>query len=123
MINLNFPRSLLLLSLLLLIFMVACTSENEDFIQGYWYRGNAHFMDEWVFDRGRFSHKSEVFHGSPEITAGRYQVIDNQEDSVTLELFDIQLSFGDERQQIVIKLDWESDTIRIRAQTFERILP
>lgn len=121
--NLNLPRLLFILSVLLLIFMVACTSENEDFIQGYWYRGNVHFMDEWIFDRGRFSHKSEVFHGDPEITTGRYQVIDNQEDSVTLELFDIQLSFGDERQQIVIKPDWESDTINIRAQTFERVLP
>jgi hypothetical protein len=123
MINLNYQRSLLLLSLLVLMFMVACTSENEDFIQGYWYRGNTHFMDEWVFDQGRFSHKSEVFHGSPEITTGRYQVIDIQEDSVTLELFDIALSFGDERQQVVIKQDSESDTNRIRAQNFERVLP
>jgi hypothetical protein len=120
---LDFRKSFLLLSLMLIFFLVGCSSENEDFIQGYWYRGNAHFMDQRFFDRGRFSHKTEVYHGDPNITAGRYQVIDNQDNSLTLELFDIELSFGNERQQIVIKLDWDSDTIRTRGQNYERVLP
>lgn len=123
MTNLDFRRSLLLLSLLQIIFLAGCSSENEGFIQGYWYRGNAHFMDQWFFDRGRFSHKTEVYHGDPNITSGRYQVIDSQDNSLTLELFDIELSFGDERQQVVIKLDWDSDTIHTRGQNYERVLP
>ena len=59
-------------------------------------------MDQWFFDQGRFSHKTEVYHGDPNISTGRYHVIDYQENRLTLELFDIELSFGDERQQIVI---------------------
>jgi hypothetical protein len=123
MLSPRYKRSLSLLSLLLFLFLVACTSENEDFIQGYWYRGNVHFMDQWLFDQGRFSHEFGATLGGFNNITGRYQVIDVQDDSVTLELFDMPLSFGDERTQIGIKLDWESDTIRIRSQTFDRIIP
>jgi hypothetical protein len=107
----------------MIIFLVGCISETEEFIQGYWYRGDVHFMDQWYFDRGKFSHETGVFTANQNITSGRYQVLDFQDDIVTLELYDLALSFGDERLQIVIKLDWQSGTIRIRSQTYERILP
>jgi hypothetical protein len=123
MINFDIRKSFVILIFLLSIFLVGCTTEEEDFIQGYWYRGNVHFMDQWFFDRGTFVHKSEVFHGSPNILSGRYQVIDSDAESITLELFDLDLTFGDEHQQITIKLDRDSDLVHIRSQDFERILP
>ncbi|MCJ7661869.1 MAG: hypothetical protein MUO67_22210 [Anaerolineales bacterium] len=119
----KFHRSILILSLLLVILLAACTSETEDFIQGYWYRGNAHFMDQWYFEQGIVKHKTEVYHGSPIVTSGRYRVLEFSEDSLVLELYDIDLSFGDEIQQVTIKIDLESDTIRTRSQIYERTLP
>ena len=86
-------------------------------------RGNAHFMDQWYFEQGIFKHKTEVYHGSPIVTSGRYRVLEFSEDSLVLELYDIDLSFGDEIQQVTIKIDLESDTIRTRSQIYERTLP
>ena len=121
--NQKFHRSILILSLLLVILLAACTSETEDFIQGYWYRGNVHFMDQWYFEQGIFKHKTEVYHGSPIVTSRRYRVLEFSEDSLVLELYDIDLSFGDEIQQVTIKIDLESDTVRVRSQIYERTLP
>jgi len=121
--NQKFHRSIFIMSLLLVVLLAACTSETEDFIQGYWYRGNAHFMDQWYFEQGIFKHKMEVYYGSPIVTSGRYRVLEFSEDSLILELYDIDLSFGDEIQQVTIKIDLESDTIRTRSQIYERTLP
>ena len=59
-----------------------------------------------------------VFDGNTIRSTGRYNVLDFQEDSLILELEDEGLSFNDERLQIVIKLNWESDTIQIRGETY-----
>ena len=50
-------------------------------------------------------------------------MLEFSEDSLVLELYDIDLSFGDEIQQVTIKIDLESDTIRTRSQIYERTLP
>ena len=123
MINIKCRISLIFLGLLLVILLAGCISETEEYIQGYWYRGNAHFMDQWYFESGLFQHKSEVYHGDPVITAGRYRVLEFTDDRLVLELYDIELSFGDEIQQVNINIDPESDTIRVRTQIFERSLP
>ena len=115
--------SILILMFMLVSLLSGCISETEEYIQGYWYRGNAHFMDQWYFESGLFQHKSEVYHGDPIITAGRYRVLEFTDDSLVLELYDIELSFGDEIQQVNINIDPESDTIRVRTQIFERSLP
>lgn len=80
-------------------------------------------MDQWYFESGLFQHKSEVYHGDPVITAGRYRVLEFTDDSLVLELYDIELSFGDEIQQINVKIDNDLDTIRIHSQDYERSLP
>ena len=121
--NKKISLSILILMSMLLSLLAGCISETEEYIQGYWYRGNAHFMDQWYFESGLFQHKSEVYHGDPIITAGRYRVLEFTDDSLVLELYDIELSFGDEIQQMNIKIDPESDTIRVRTQIFERSLP
>ncbi len=121
--NKKISLSILILMSMLLILLAGCISETEEYIQGYWYRGNAHFMDQWYFESGLFQHKSEVYHGDPIITAGRYRVLEFTDDRLVLELYDIELSFGDEIQQVNIKIDPESDTIRVRTQIFERSLP
>ena len=123
MINIKCRISLIFLGLLLVILLAGCISETEEYIQGYWYRGNAHFMDQWYFESGLFQHKSEVYHGDPVITAGRYRVLEFTDDRLVLELYDIELSFGDEIQQMTIKIDPELDTIQVRTQIFERSLP
>jgi hypothetical protein len=121
--NIKYRISLTLLSILLVILLAGCMSETEEYVQGYWYRGNAHFMDQWFFDRGLFKHKSEVFHGDPDVTSGRYRVLEFTDNSLVLELYDIDQSFGDEIQQINVKVDIDSDIIRIRSQDYERTLP
>jgi hypothetical protein len=121
--NIKYRISLTLLSILLVILLAGCMSETEEYVQGYWYRGNAHFMDQWFFDRGLFNHKSEVFHGDPDVTSGRYRVLEFTDNSLVLELYDIDQSFGDEIQQINVKVDIDSDIIRIRSQDYERTLP
>jgi hypothetical protein len=121
--NKKISLSILILMSMLVSLLAGCISETEEYIQGYWYRGNAHFMDQWYFESGLFQHKSEVYHGDPIITAGRYRVLEFTDDSLVLELYDIELSFGDEIQQVNIKIDPESDTIRVRTQIFERSLP
>lgn len=121
--NHKFHLSILILGLLLTTLLAACTSETEEYVQGYWYRGNAHFMDQWYFDAGNFSHKSEVYHGDPNVTSGRYRVLEFADDRLVIELYDIDLSFGDETQQITIKIDTIADTIRISSQDYERTLP
>ena len=117
----RFP--ILILGFLLMILFSGCISETEEYIQGYWYRGNAHFMDQCYFVSGLFQHNSEVYHGDPVITAGRYRVLEFTDKSLVLELYDIELSFGDEIQQINVKIDNDLDTIRIRSQEYERSLP
>jgi len=104
--NIKYRISLVFLGFILVILLAGCISETEEYVQGYWYRGNAHFMDQWFFDRGLFNHKSEVFHGDPDVTSGRYRVLEFTDSSLVLELFDI-----------------DSDTIRIRSQDYERTLP
>ncbi len=121
--NIKYRISLTLLSILLVILLAGCMSETEEYVQGYWYRGNAHFMDQWYFDRGIFKHKQEVFHGDPDVTSGRYRVLEFTDNSLVLELYDIDQSFGDEIQQINVKVDIDSDIIRIRSQDYERTLP
>ena len=117
----RFP--LLILGFLLMFLFSGCISDTEEYIQGYWYRGNAHFMDQWYFESGLFQHKSEVYHGDPVITAGRYRVLEFTDESLVLELYEIDLSFGDEIQQINVKIDNDLDTIRIHSQDYERSLP
>ena len=119
----NLHIKFLLLGLLLLTLLAACTSETEEYIQGYWYRGNVHFMDQWYFDAGTFEHKSEVFKGSPNITSGNYRVLEFTEDSLLLELYNLGQSFGDDTHQITVEIDYENDTIHVSRQTYSRILP
>jgi hypothetical protein len=123
MIRLKNRIALVLLSVLLLIFLAGCMSETETFIQGYWYRGNVHFMDQWYFDRGFFSHETGIFIGHPDTYTGRYQVLEYTDDSLIIELDNTNLSYGDGRPQFVVKIDKESDTISIRSQIYERIIP
>lgn len=123
LINPHYRKLLVVFSFVLLIFLGGCISESEQYIQGYWQGGDVHYADTWYFERGNFSHQIRSTINTANPTTGRYQVLDSQEDSITLELYDIDLAFGDERNQIEIKLDPQKDTIRIRNQVYERFLP
>ncbi len=112
---------LLLISLVLIFSVYGCSNETEDFIQGHWFRGDLHFVDEWYFDRGRFEHVVSLTVRNPILQTGRFRVLEMQEDSLIIELFDMPLSFGDERRDMKISLDWENDSIRIMGQDYYRL--
>lgn len=111
----------ILLGLVLLIFLLGCSTETEDFIQGKWYRGDLHFADEWYFDRGRFEHVFSLTASNPVLQNGRYQVLEVRDDGLIIELFDVSASFGDERRDIKVTIDWENDSIRIMGRDYYRI--
>jgi hypothetical protein len=48
-------------------------------------------------------------------------VLDSQSDSLTIEVFDMPLSFGDERWDIKIVFDREKDEIRILGKDYYRV--
>jgi len=112
---------LCLLGLLVILALSSCADVNEDYVQGHWYRDDLHFSDEWYFDRGRFEHIATLTQTNPIHQTGRYRVLDSQADSLTSEVFDMPLSFGDARWAIKIVFDREKDEIRILGKDYYRI--
>lgn len=106
---------------MLLFSLSGCSTESEDFIQGQWYRGDLHFADEWYFDRGNFEHVFSLTLSNPVLQSGRYQVLEVQEDGLIIELFDVVASFGDDRRDIKVIIDWENDSIRILGKDYYRV--
>jgi hypothetical protein len=113
--------SLFLLVVLISFILGGCMDQNEEYIQGNWHRGDVHFADDWYFDRGNFEHYSSVTLSSPRLQAGRYRVLEVEEGSIIIELYDLQLAFGDERQDIKITFDRDNDAIRIMGKDYYRI--
>lgn len=117
---LNYRCIVFLLGLVLLTSLTGCSNESENFIQGQWQRGNLHFADEWYFDRGNFEHILSLTASHPVLQTGRYRVLEVQEDGLIIELFDVTASFGDDRQDIKVAIDWENDSIRILGKDYYR---
>jgi hypothetical protein len=103
--------------------LVACSNQDEEYIQGRWQRGNVHFVDEWFFDRGAFSHQTAVANFSPEVQSGQYSLLESSEDGLTLELYDVDGAFTDERQEIRITIDRENGTLKIGREIYTRLAP
>lgn len=113
-----------ILILVLLAFgLAACSNPADQFLQGRWQRGNVHFVDEWFFDRGTFSHQSAVVVFHPQVQTGRYAIIESQGDSLTLELYDLSGSFADDSQEIRITIDREAGTLKIGREVYTRVAP
>lgn len=83
----------------LLLGLAGCqTDPNVAYIQGIWsYEdlhlkpivGEEHLIMRWIFDRGTFANEACCFGGETSMY-GSYRVLDSGENSVTLELYEIQ---------------------------------
>jgi len=118
--------------------LVGCKKDPKvKFIQGVWYYLDAHLANipsenaqvtNWVFENGYFSMDSCCF---VEVNySGYYSVMDRTENSLTLELFNLQGQAGDtvlyrdDKLTAIIKIDTETDTIRINNDgPYTRISP
>lgn len=120
MVHIRVRVFLSLLGFFCILVLSSCTNKNEDYIQGHWYRGDLHFSDEWYFDRGRFEHIATLTQVNPVHQVGRYRVLESNPGSLTIEVFDMPYSFGDERYDIKIIFDREKDEIRILGKDYYR---
>lgn len=100
-----------------------CSNNNLEFIQGKWERGNLHFYDVWTFEGGRFSHEFSITMMNPQLITGSYQIVDNQEDRLVLELFDIRAPHSGDPQEVAVVRDREADTLKIGGRIYERFSP
>jgi hypothetical protein len=118
--------------ILLVAILSACTSdENEAFIQGSWFYNDLHIQQQigesfsetyWTFDGGNYEVYTCCFVESHQY--GRYAILESDEDSLLLELFNIDGKFNSDRLQVLVKIDREADTISLLRQgPFTRISP
>jgi hypothetical protein len=118
--------------ILLVALLSACTSdENEAFIQGSWFYNDLHIQQQigesfsetyWTFDGGNYEVYTCCFVESHQY--GRYAILESDEDSLLLELFNIDGKFNSDRLQVLVKIDREADTISLLRQgPFTRISP
>jgi hypothetical protein len=118
----SFSRACLTLVLLALP-LAGCSNPADEFIQGRWQRGNVHFVDEWFFDRGKFSHLSSIDMFNPQVLTGSYTIFESQDGTLTLELYDLEGSFGEDRREIRVQIDREAGTLKIGRETYARVKP
>lgn len=111
---------------IILVFSVACgsifnsKSENEKFIQGKWSLAgkigdeseNRAWYLEWEFKDGEFKQS-----GYPPIQQeGKYKVIKNKENTLTLKLFKQKGTFGEKDSELKIIIYKETGTISINGK-------
>ena len=122
----------LLGTLILVSFLAACVSdENEAFIQGTWFYNDLHIQEQigesfsettWTFDGGNYEVYTCCFVESHQY--GRYAILESDEDSLLLDLFNTNGKFNSEHFQINVQIDRDADTIRVLRQgPFNRISP
>jgi hypothetical protein len=113
-------------------FLAACASdENEAFIQGTWFYNDLHIQEQvgesfsqttWIFDGGNYEVYTCCFVESHQY--GRYAILESSEDSLLLELFNIDGKYNSDRFQVNVKIDRQSDAISLLRQgPFTRISP
>jgi hypothetical protein len=119
------------LSVWISLLLAACAGDpNETYIQGTWYNDDPHIRQVvgepyqetlWTFDRGAYSTSGCCFVRSED--SGRYEIVESEGDTLTLELFDPGNPEVD-RVQIKITIDREAGTLQIlRAGPFTRFNP
>ena len=128
----NFSLVLLLGIIVLVSFLTACQSdENEAFIQGRWFYNDLHIQQQvgesfsetyWTFDGGNYETYTCCFVEFQQY--GRYTILESEGDRLTLEFFNIDGKFNTERFQAIVKIDRQANTISLlRGGPFTRISP
>lgn len=116
-------KPVLILSLFfcaLAITLTGCSkTPAEEFIQGKWARGNAHFWNEWNFDNGTYWYEYDDTHTNI-YERGEYVVLESGEDFIYLELINRQggIPSIEDKVELRITLDLENDTIHLRQNDF-----
>jgi hypothetical protein len=107
---------------------------NDAYIQGYWTFANefddpqateVHILQEWWFGGGRFHFYREIWAGFPESVEGRYRILVDEGESLTLELYDVHAARSplDDGSQITLVLEHETDELRINRTLYYRSGP
>lgn len=108
--------------------IVLYAQDNEAFIQGKWRvegklppNQSGHSMSwfqEWTFTDGKFLEE-----GYPPLgQKGKYRVINNESDKLTLELYEQSGTFGTENSQLQIVVDKQENTLKIGQNAgFKRV--
>ena len=104
--------------------ITACSfaiSEEEQFIQGTWRTGGQlknkdggpgmSWFLEWTFDNGKFKQT-----GYPPLSQeGKYRIVKEVGNKLTLELYDQKGTFGTENKTIEIVIDKEKNQLKIQG--------
>lgn len=118
------PLHALFLALAPILLSACALSPNEEYFQGYWSFANGfnnpqatevHVLDQWWFGGGQFQYYREVWAGFPESVEGRYRILDQTEDTITLELYDVHAARSalDDGSQLHMILERETGELRI----------
>lgn len=113
---------LLALICLFSICLTACTSEPEEYIQGKWGIGNAHYWSEWNFDESYYRFEYG-YTSDPLVECGRYSVVEYGDDFILLELFDQEGGIPTIEEQVLLRIEInrEEDLLHIRRGDFYRV--
>src|SRR5215203_2039022 len=89
------------------------TGESEKFIQGTWRvagenGGHAWFL-EWTFDNGNFKQTGYP----PIIQEGKYKILSETGDKITVELYEQKGTFGKDKREIQISIDKQANQLTI----------
>ena len=93
------------------------TNSAEQLMQGTWRLSGMNdathgWFLEWTFDHGKFN-----LDGYPPLHhEGKYRVLKEQGNKLTLELYEQQGNFGTENSQIEVVADKDKDTLKIKDQ-------
>ena len=106
--------------------------DTESFIQGAWTFSEPHLANLpgeqsltmiWGFDVGTYSYAACCFNQDIQVT-GRYRLVDIQDDSLTIDLYDSRGSETRFNARVKIKLNREDNTLIIQGTgPFTRVLP
>ena len=112
-----------LLILITSFLLSSCMGENETYIQGTWQYDDAHLADIvaeshltviWIFDEGNFFYEACCFNVDERIT-GHYEVVADEENKLTIRVFDTEGVARRIDAELVIKIDREADTLNIQG--------
>ena len=108
----------------LVIVLSACSDPNDQFIQGKWADGNAHYWSEWNFESGTYSYEFDDTHESDyRFFIGEYIIVESGDNFIILELINQKggiLSIED-KDILRIVIDREADELKIRRTVFTRV--
>jgi hypothetical protein len=125
-------RKTVFLPVILMIFLAGCMGANEEYIQGRWEYQSDHLSNipaeshahvTWQFYGGSFYYYYCCFNAEIELT-GNYRIMNDEDNIIDLELYNIKGSGSRGNRQIRIKIDPETDTLTIMGTfPFIRLTP